>query len=156
MAGKITVVGLGAGDMDQLTIGIHKLLTKADTLYVRTKDHPLIEELEKETKNIRFFDDIYEKHDQFEAVYEEIADILFEAARREDVVYAVPGHPFVAEKTVQLLTERQEKENVQVKVAGDKVSLMPHSMPCKLTRLKVFNLWMPAHCPRMSLSSDII
>lgn len=44
MAGKITVVGLGAGDMDQLTIGIHKLLTKADTLYVRTKDHPLIEE----------------------------------------------------------------------------------------------------------------
>lgn len=93
MAGKITVVGLGAGDMDQLTIGIHKLLTKADTLYVRTKDHPLIEELEKETKNIRFFDDIYEKHDQFEAVYEEIADILFEAARREDVVYAVPGHP---------------------------------------------------------------
>ncbi|MDP4100235.1 MAG: nucleoside triphosphate pyrophosphohydrolase [Bacillota bacterium] len=118
MAGKITVVGLGAGDMDQLTIGIHKLLTKADTLYVRTKDHPLIEELEKETKNIRFFDDIYEKHDQFEAVYEEIADTLFEAARREDVVYAVPGHPFVAEKTVQLLTERQEKENVQVKVAG--------------------------------------
>lgn len=54
MAGNITVVGLGAGDMDQLTIGIHRLLTKADTLYVRTKDHPLIQELEKETKNIRF------------------------------------------------------------------------------------------------------
>ncbi|TDH74492.1 MazG family protein, partial [Acinetobacter baumannii] len=51
-------------------------------------------------------------------VYEEIADILFEEAKHQDVVYAVPGHPFVAEKTVQLLTERQEEKNIQVKVAG--------------------------------------
>lgn len=40
MAGNITVVGLGAGDMDQLTLGVHKLLKKAEALYVRTKDHP--------------------------------------------------------------------------------------------------------------------
>ena len=99
MAGNITVVGLGAGDMDQLTVGVHKLLTQAKHLYIRTKDHPLISELEQETEaDIRYFDDIYEKHDQFEAVYEEITDILFEKAKQEDVVYAVPGHPFVAEK----------------------------------------------------------
>lgn len=61
MAGNITVVGLGAGDMDQLTVGVHKLLTQAKHLYIRTKDHPLIPELEQETEaDIRYFDDIYE------------------------------------------------------------------------------------------------
>ncbi|WP_430742651.1 nucleoside triphosphate pyrophosphohydrolase [Bacillus atrophaeus] len=118
MAGNITVVGLGAGDMDQLTLGVHKLLTKAEALYVRTKDHPLIEELEKETGHIRFFDDIYEKHGQFDAVYEEITDILFAEAEHQDIVYAVPGHPFMAEKTVQLLIDRQEEKQVKVTVAG--------------------------------------
>ncbi|MED1923729.1 nucleoside triphosphate pyrophosphohydrolase [Bacillus velezensis] len=119
MAGNITVVGLGAGDMDQLTVGVHKLLTQAKHLYIRTKDHPLIPELEQETEaDIRYFDDIYEKHDQFEAVYEEIADILFEKAKQEDVVYAVPGHPFVAEKTVQLLFERREEQQAAVHTAG--------------------------------------
>ncbi len=119
MAGNITVVGLGAGDMDQLTVGVHKLLTQAKHLYIRTKDHPLISELEQETEaDIRYFDDIYEKHDQFEAVYEEITDILFEKAKQEDVVYAVPGHPFVAEKTVQLLFERREEQQIAVHTAG--------------------------------------
>ncbi|MBY8914733.1 nucleoside triphosphate pyrophosphohydrolase [Bacillus sp. YC2] len=119
MAGNITVVGLGAGDMDQLTVGVHKLLTQAEALYLRTKDHPLVKELERETAaQIHFFDEIYEKHDQFEAVYEEITDILFEKAKHEDVVYAVPGHPFVAEKTVQLLFERQEEKQITVHTAG--------------------------------------
>ncbi len=143
MAGNITVVGLGAGDMDQLTVGVHKSLTQAKHLYIRTKDHPLIPELEQETEaDIRYFDDIYEKHDQFEAVYEEIADILFEKAKQEDVVYAVPGHPFVAEKTVQLLFERREEQQVAVHTAGGQSFWMPLLMHCELIRLKGFNLRM--------------
>lgn len=54
MAGKITVVGLGAGDMNQLTLGVYKRLTQAEVLYVRTKDHPLIEDLKKEIAEIHF------------------------------------------------------------------------------------------------------
>ena len=60
MAGKITVVGLGAGDMNQLTLGVYKRLTQAEVLYVRTKDHPLIEDLKKEIAEIHFFDEVYE------------------------------------------------------------------------------------------------
>ncbi|MEC1479195.1 bifunctional methyltransferase/pyrophosphohydrolase YabN [Bacillus haynesii] len=118
MAGKITVVGLGAGDMNQLTLGVYKRLTQADVLYVRTKDHPLIEDLKKEIAEIHFFDGVYEKHDQFEDVYEEIVERLFEEAKQRDVLYAVPGHPFVAEKTVQLLLERRGAHQADVVVEG--------------------------------------
>ncbi|MBU8788623.1 MULTISPECIES: nucleoside triphosphate pyrophosphohydrolase [Bacillus] len=118
MAGKITVIGLGAGDMNQLTLGVYKRLTRAETLYVRTKDHPLIEELKNEIPKIHFFDDVYEKHDQFEEVYEEIAEALFREAQHQDVLYAVPGHPFVAEKTVQLLLDKQHLHQVEVAVEG--------------------------------------
>lgn len=80
MAGKITVVGLGAGDMDQLTLGVYKQLKQAKEVYMRTQDHPLTAELMQEVPSLTFFDEIYEKHDQFDAVYEEITDILFREA----------------------------------------------------------------------------
>ncbi|MCY8088236.1 nucleoside triphosphate pyrophosphohydrolase [Bacillus sonorensis] len=118
MAGKITVVGLGAGDMNQLTLGVYKRLTQAEALYVRTKDHPLIEELKNEIPSMYFFDEVYEKHDGFEEVYEEIVETLFQKAQDQDVLYAVPGHPFVAEKTVQLLLEGQSRHQVEVAVEG--------------------------------------
>ncbi|MFT0803845.1 nucleoside triphosphate pyrophosphohydrolase [Bacillus swezeyi] len=118
MTRKITVVGLGAGDMNQLTLGVYKRLTQAEVLYVRTEDHPLIEELKKEIPTIHFFDEIYEKHDQFDEVYEEIVERLFQEAEKRDVLYAVPGHPFVAERTVQLLLERQHLYQAEVEVEG--------------------------------------
>ena len=34
MAGKITVVGLGAGDMDQLTLGVYKQLKQAKEVFM--------------------------------------------------------------------------------------------------------------------------
>ncbi|MBU8654901.1 nucleoside triphosphate pyrophosphohydrolase [Bacillus altitudinis] len=118
MAGKITVVGLGAGDMDQLTLGVYKQLKQAKEVYMRTQDHPLTAELMQEVPSLTFFDEIYEKHGQFDAVYEEITDILFQEAEEKDIVYAVPGHPFVAEKTVQLLVSQQKERGVEVYVAG--------------------------------------
>jgi tetrapyrrole methylase family protein/MazG family protein len=61
------------------------------------------------------FDDVYERHDQFEAVYEEIVEILFREAEQEDILYAVPGHPFVAERTVQLLLEQSAAKQMEIK-----------------------------------------
>jgi tetrapyrrole methylase family protein/MazG family protein len=118
---KITVIGLGAGNLEQMTLGIYKQLLEADKVYARTADHPAIEELKAEGKSFVFFDDIYEKHDRFEPVYAEIASTLFEAARMNDhVVYAVPGHPLVAEQSVQILLNDAEANNVEVTVAGGK------------------------------------
>ncbi|PEJ59838.1 nucleoside triphosphate pyrophosphohydrolase [Bacillus sp. AFS002410] len=115
---KITVLGLGAGDLNQLPFGIYKVLQKTDNLYLRTKDHPVISELEKEGLTFQSFDEIYEKHDRFEEVYQEIVQALVKASEAESITYAVPGHPLVAEKTVQLLIELADKGTIQLDIKG--------------------------------------
>ncbi len=109
MSGIITVLGLGAGELDQLTMGVYRKIKEADHLFVRTKEHPVIEELEKEGIQYTAFDAVYEAHDTFEIVYETIANKLLEQAEGTEIIYAVPGHPLVAERTVQLLLEKRRR-----------------------------------------------
>lgn len=115
---QIKILGLGAGDMDQLPLGVYRSLKNDQTVYVRTKDHPVISTLEEEGVTFHSFDSIYEKHDQFEAVYKEIVSFLLEKAEETDIVYAVPGHPLVAEKTVQLLMEKDREGVVSIEIGG--------------------------------------
>ncbi len=124
---KIVVIGLGAGDLDQLTMGIYRKLKQTDHLYLRTSDHPIIQELEQ-TENLTYttFDHVYESYGQFEEVYDHIADTLFEQVKLVgELTYAVPGHPMVAERTVQLLLERSQKEKVNVEILGGQSFLDP-------------------------------
>lgn len=79
--------------------------------------------MEEEGIHFTSFDDVYEQNDQFEMVYEEITKHLLAAARNEDITYAVPGHPLVAERTVQLLLERGKAENIDIVIAGGKALL---------------------------------
>ncbi|WP_419954817.1 nucleoside triphosphate pyrophosphohydrolase [Neobacillus niacini] len=118
MGKTIEILGLGAGDLEQLPFGVYKKLMKANHVYLRTKEHPVIPELVKEGLGFTSFDSIYEKHDQFEEVYQEIVQNLLEKAKTEQVIYAVPGHPLVAEKTVQLLLEDGPKEDVDIIIGG--------------------------------------
>lgn len=100
---RITVIGLGNYGLDELPYGIYKMLTQSDQVYVRTLKHPVVEEL-NEIKWISF-DEVYEAHDQFGQVYEDIVHQLIEASKTAPVLYAVPGHPMVAETTTQLLLQ---------------------------------------------------
>ncbi|MEK4873227.1 nucleoside triphosphate pyrophosphohydrolase [Bacillus sp. FSL W8-0102] len=118
MAYKITIVGLGAGDIDQLPLGVYKRLKKESFVFLRTKEHPVVRQLEEEGVSFISFDSVYEQHDQFEQVYEEIVERLLNKAKEEDILYAVPGHPLVAEKTVQLLLERGKDADVDVVIGG--------------------------------------
>ncbi|MDX8047543.1 nucleoside triphosphate pyrophosphohydrolase [Gracilibacillus sp. S3-1-1] len=113
----IEIIGLGGGDINQLPLGIYRKLTNADVLcYVRTLEHPVIQTLEGEGVSFQSFDAIYEKHDQFDAVYREITEVLVEKAKANGrITYAVPGHPMLAEQTVQLLINRKE---VEVEIVG--------------------------------------
>ncbi|PIB65655.1 hypothetical protein, partial [Pseudomonas sp. 2995-3] len=72
MRHTITILGLGAGDLDQLPLGVYKELQKPQKVIARTKDHPAIHQLEEEGLHVESFDHIYESHDQFEDVYESI------------------------------------------------------------------------------------
>ncbi|MFP7300257.1 nucleoside triphosphate pyrophosphohydrolase [Neobacillus niacini] len=118
MGNSIEILGLGAGDLDQLPFGVYKKLMKAKHVYLRTKEHPVVEDLVQEGLTFTSFDSIYEKHEQFEEVYQEIVHTLLQKVKEEPIIYAVPGHPLVAERTVQLLLEYGEKEAVDIKIGG--------------------------------------
>ncbi|TDL94243.1 MazG family protein [Macrococcus brunensis] len=111
---KITVIGLGNYGLDELPYGIYQMLTAGQKVYVRTLKHPVIEELpDVEWES---FDAVYEKHEQFPAVYQEIVDTLLKEAEENEVLYAVPGHPMVAESTTQLLLQ----SDAPIEVKGGK------------------------------------
>lgn len=112
----IQIIGLGAGDIEQLSLGLYRTLTKTkQKIFTRTLDHPVIRTLEEESVRFESFDRVYEAHDQFEDVYQAIVEQLVAAASEEDVLYCVPGHPMLAERTVQLLLEQTA---VTVKILG--------------------------------------
>jgi tetrapyrrole methylase family protein/MazG family protein len=118
MTYRISIIGLGAGDLNQLPLGVYKVLKQEGNLYLRTKEHPVVSELEKEGLQFKSFDEIYEKHDQFSDVYEEITETLLAEAEKGPVTYAVPGHPLIAERTVQLLLERGPGRDTEIEIGG--------------------------------------
>lgn len=116
MKGKIEVVGLGAGDVNQLPLGIYKQLTSSRTTIVtRTMDHPVIQSLQSEGIKFESYDEFYKQEDQFGDVYKRIVRDLLEKASNHSIIYAVPGHPMLAEKTVQLL---RSQTDIVVEVSG--------------------------------------
>lgn len=118
MKHKIEIVGLGAGDLNQLPLGVYKKLKGTNRLFLRTKEHPVIGDLEAEGITYTAFDYIYEENGQFEEVYEKICLELIKESSNGSVVYAVPGHPLVAEKTVQLLLDRQRMGEIEIDIIG--------------------------------------
>ncbi|MGM0877681.1 MAG: nucleoside triphosphate pyrophosphohydrolase [Bacillota bacterium] len=117
MAKEITIVGLGAGDLNQLPFGVYQLIMKSEHLFLRTKEHPIIKELNSEI-SYEAFDTIYEQNDHFDEVYSEIVETLLKRAAETNIVYAVPGHPLVAEKTVQLLLTEGRQKGYTIRVEG--------------------------------------
>jgi tetrapyrrole methylase family protein/MazG family protein len=113
---KITVVGLGPGDLGLLTLEAWNRLTGDEQVYLRTANHPVVEQLSQQGINWESFDWIYEKEASFELVYAKITAELLEQVVKRDIVYGVPGHPLVAETTVKLLLEQSEKLGVEVKL----------------------------------------
>ncbi|OIJ17543.1 nucleoside triphosphate pyrophosphohydrolase [Anaerobacillus alkalilacustris] len=116
--GKIVILGLGAGDLNQMPLGIYHTLMKSENVYLRTKEHPVVEQLEAEGFTYQSFDHVYENNDQFKDVYQEITSQLIKKAKEKDIVYGVPGHPFVAESTVQLLVQQSKEHNITLEIVG--------------------------------------
>ncbi len=116
MTHQLTIIGLGNYGLDELPVSIYRLIQQQPKIYVRTQHHPVVQQL----KEIEFesFDHIYEQYDSFEPVYRAIVDELLQRAQQSDIVYAVPGHPRVAETTTQLLIERAHEKDVEVQVLG--------------------------------------
>jgi tetrapyrrole methylase family protein/MazG family protein len=98
----VTVVGLGPAGASHLTEEVRTLMAGASATYLRTARHPAAAAL----SGYVALDELYESADTFAEVYEAIVEVLVAAATAQaprTVVYAVPGSPLVAERTVDLL-----------------------------------------------------
>ncbi len=103
MAGRVTIVGLGPGDLDRLPLHLRGILMDPSArVIVRTSQHPAAEELAA-LRDVASCDDLYEAAGTFDEVYAGVADRVVRAATSGDVIYAVPGSPFVAERSVSLV-----------------------------------------------------
>ena len=113
----ITVVGLGPGSKDALTIGVLEILKNNKNIYFRTEKHPNVEYLKSMGVNFETCDRFYEKYNNFDDIYKAIANELIAIHEEKgDLVYAVPGHPLVAEKSVTLLLQLCEENGIESKL----------------------------------------
>ena len=51
-------------------------------------------------------------------MYRKISEFIVEEGKSEDIVYAVPGHPRVAEKTVDMIEKLAKENNIDVNVVA--------------------------------------
>ena len=98
--GRVVVVGLGPAGPELVTQQALAEITRVGRRFVRTTRHPSASVVGDATS----FDDVYEREASLDSVYARIVDALVEAAADHgEVLYAVPGSPLVAERTVDLL-----------------------------------------------------
>jgi tetrapyrrole methylase family protein/MazG family protein len=113
---RITIAGLGAGAPGDITLGAWKALKSSSCILLRTGRHPVVEWLRQEGIAFTTFDALYEEAAGFQEVYTRIAGAVLREALRRPVLYAVPGHPLVAEESVRLILGRAKQEGLQVEL----------------------------------------
>ena len=101
---RVIVVGLGPAGADLLLPAARHAFERTETRFLRTARHPAVDDLAREGVTFTALDQLYDSGDDFDAVYSAIASYVVDAAHTHGlVVYAVPGSPNVAERTVELL-----------------------------------------------------
>ena len=97
---RVVIVGLGPAGADLLTAGTLAAIDAVPHRFLRTRRHPAAAVVPEAVD----FDEVYEAEASFDAVYATIVEAVISAAiERGEVLYAVPGSPVVAERSVELL-----------------------------------------------------
>ena len=113
----IKIVGLGPGSPEALTIGAVEALQESKNLYFRTEKHPTVDYLKNRLEDFKTCDNYYEEGSSFDEVYSNIAKSMIEEYKISgELVYAVPGHPLVAERSVLNLINLCNENNIEYKI----------------------------------------
>ncbi len=116
---RVVVVGLGPAGLDLLLPAALAPIERVAHRFARTGRHPAVTELEAAGITFSTFDAAYDAAADFDVLYRTIVNSLIDAARDHgEVVYAVPGNPGVAERTVGLLRHRAGPDLDVVVVPG--------------------------------------
>ncbi len=113
---RITIAGLGPGTPGGITLGVWESLKHSPRILLRTGIHPVVEWLQQAGINFATYDYIYEEEPDFQKVYNKIAAEVLTESQKGQVLYAVPGHPLVAEESVRLIIAMAEKNNTSIEI----------------------------------------
>ncbi len=116
MGAEITVVGLGPGHPGHLPLSVWEVLQGGKRVFIRTEQHPVVPWLKEKGVPFKTFDYLYETGQDFQDVYRYMAETLLSEAAREPLVFAVPGHPLVAEEAVRLVLQEGPRRGLKVDV----------------------------------------
>jgi tetrapyrrole methylase family protein/MazG family protein len=115
--GRVIVVGLGPGGVDLLVPAARVVIEAHPVRFARTARHPAVEELSAAGVYLETFDAEYDAAADLDSCYDAIVAVLVDAAvEHGEVVYAVPGSPAVAERTVTMLHDAARSGRVEVTV----------------------------------------
>ena len=113
--GIIHVAGLGPGAVASIPYGTVQLVEKGLPVYLRTARHPSANFLIQRDLPFVSLDSFYEEANDFSTLYDRIVEFLVAVTDREkEIVYLVPGHPGVAERSVQLLQVAAQNGRVKM------------------------------------------
>src|SRR5712692_4208264 len=128
----ITILGLGPGRWDDLTLQARALLEQAasdkKTVFFRTLIHPVIEPLKREITNlpIASFDSFYDEATNWDTLYQRMAqEICAQAEQQPPALYAVPGHPLIGEASVQLILQQARERGLSTNIVAGLSFLEP-------------------------------
>lgn len=114
---RVVVVGLGPAGADLLTTRARQAVSAVPHRFVRTRRHPAVVDLAAEGIHFASFDEIYETAHDLDTVYDRIVTELLDAVRAHGtLLYAVPGNPALAERSVHRLRERAGAAGVDVEM----------------------------------------
>jgi tetrapyrrole methylase family protein/MazG family protein len=115
MKNKITIIGLGPGDENQLTLGALKALRQGHVI-LRTQHHGVVPFLKEEGIFFTALDDLYQEFDTFEDAYRAMVERIKTIAQTEDVVLGVPGHPMIGERLVLELLSQLDLSEFEIDI----------------------------------------
>jgi tetrapyrrole methylase family protein / MazG family protein len=131
-ATAITILGLGPGRWEDLTIEARAVLEQAatdqKTVFFRTLIHPIIEPLKHEIPDLRItsFDSFYDEAANWDTLYQRIAqEICTRAEQHPPVLYVVPGHPLIGEASVQLILHQARERGLGTRIVAGLSFLEP-------------------------------
>lgn len=167
--GRVVVVGLGPAGADLVSTAVVDAIARVPHRFVRTTRHPAASVVEPAES----FDAIYARAQTVDEVYRAIVDRLVAAATDHgEVLYAVPGSPAVAERTVALLREQAAAGRVDLEMivglsfaelAWDRLGVDPIDAGVRIVDGHRFGIdaagergpLLVAQCDRASVLSDV-
>ncbi|MBA3534277.1 MAG: MazG family protein [Ardenticatenales bacterium] len=111
----ITIVGLGPGEWKQLTLEAVAALNSHDEIWLSTRHHPLIAAMPAHL-SVQSFDSLHEAFEDSLVLVQRIATEVLRLGKREQgVLYGVPGHPWVGERSVRAIVARAREEHLPIR-----------------------------------------